>query len=123
MSFCERQGRCNPNKGKKPNRRYFEMSYKKPAIEENNPYICGFSTAVRVPGRFDLEMNLVQALYILLNKAMDKHGFKFLDKDWIGFKGNDFERFFIMEKIGDYASMKVKDYSDTGAIELICCKP
>ena len=98
------------------------MSYRKPDLEESSPYICGFSTAVRIPGQFDLELNLVQALYMLLKEAMDKHGLKFTEKDWIGFKGNEFERFFVMEKIGDYASMKVKDYSDTGNIELICCK-
>ena len=95
------------------------MPYKKPIQEEDTPFICGFRTAERISGYFDPETNFLDALNTLLDEARERFGISFPDGDWIGIKGNDFERFFMVSKMGHYASKKVKMFSETGEIELI----
>lgn len=99
------------------------MVYKRPTWDKDAPFICKFRTTERLSGQFGPEDNMTAVLIQLLQKAEKKYGLKFANNDWIGFKGNKYEHFFIMEKIGNYASKTVKDYSNTGKIELICCVP
>ena len=97
------------------------MTYKKPIRSEDTPFICGFRTAERISGRFNADDPLVLILKQLLQVAEKKHGISFKDTDWIGFKADQFEHFFTMNKIENYAAKRVEDYSGTGYIELICC--
>ncbi len=99
------------------------MVYKRPTRDENAPFICGFRTTERISGHFSPEDNIVVVLNQLLHEAREKYGMMLSNTDWVGFKGDEYEHFFIMEKIENYASMMVKDYSSTSDIELICCVP
>ncbi len=99
------------------------MTYRRPMRDDHTPFTCGFKTAERISGRFDPESSLLKALNILLNEAGKRFRISFADRDWVGFKANGFERFFLITKLSDYASIKVKSFSETGEIDMIFCLP